>query len=210
MRLYLSSFQLGNPANRLRALVTGGHHAAIIMNALDNDPNGRSSFYDQQNDALCKLGFQVCQCDLRQYFGRPLALREALAPIDLVWVNGGNSFILSRAFSCSGFAAIIKDRLRTNSIVYGGFSAGAVIASPTLRGIDFLDAPTDVPAGYPTQVQWAGLHLIDTYVAVHYDPNPTSPIHQTIGYWRQHDMPHVKLTDGEVLIVDGHKTEIAK
>ena len=209
MRLYLSSFRLGNAAGRLRSLARGDR-AVVIMNALDNIPDARRTLYNEQYKALGGLGFKVTACDLRRHFGHPEMLKDALEGVDLVWVNGGNSFLLSRAFSYSGFSAIIRERLEADTIAYGGFSAGAVIASHDLHGIEFLDAPDDVPSGYVRDVVWSGLNLIDSYLAVHFNDNLDDPIHKTIEDWKQRGMDYVELRDGDVLIVDGSRTEIVK
>ena len=59
----------------------------------------------------------------------------------------------------AGFARVIKALLAEDTLVYGGFSAGAVVAGPTLRGIDIMDNPNLVPDNYGPVIIWDGLGL---------------------------------------------------
>ena len=103
MRLYLSSFDLGYCPKELVALAGAARRAAIIVNALDNRPEGRAHWLKEQTNKLVSLGFSVVELDLRSYFGATDKLKGFLSSIDLVWINGGNAFILRRAMKQSGF-----------------------------------------------------------------------------------------------------------
>ena len=107
MRLYLSSFDVGDRPDELVALAGEARRAAIILNALDHRPQARSGWLDRQTSKLVGLGFRVVELDLRNYFGASDQLRQFLGDIDLVWINGGNAFILRRAMRQSGFDTII-------------------------------------------------------------------------------------------------------
>lgn len=48
-----------------------------------------------------------------------------------------------------------------------GYSAGAVVATPTLCGIELVDPPDDVPRGYDAPIPWDGMGLVDFSVAPH-------------------------------------------
>jgi dipeptidase E len=65
MRLYLSSFKLGNQPARLVSLVGRGKRVALIMNALDNGQEARDKWLASQMEALHQLGFVVEELDLR-------------------------------------------------------------------------------------------------------------------------------------------------
>ena len=129
MRLYLSSYRLGDRAGALLALIGGtGARAAIISNALDGIPSEtreayRAEVYDSARE-LASLGIVGEDLDLRRFFARKEALRQELAGYDLVWVMGGNAFTLRRAMKQSGFDAVISGMLDRDEIVYGGFSGG--------------------------------------------------------------------------------------
>ena len=66
-----------------------------------------------------------------------------------MWINGGNAFILRRAMKQSGLDELVVGALRRDRIVYAGFSAAAVIAYSSLKGLDLTDNPEEVPEGAP-------------------------------------------------------------
>src|SRR4051812_34643410 len=125
MRLYLSSFDLGDKPEELVALAGSARRAAIIVNALDNRPDRRAVWLKKQTEKLVDLGFSVTELDLRSYFGPSDKLKGILNEIDVVWINGGNAFVLRRAMKQSGFDVFIKSALARDEIVYAGFSAAA-------------------------------------------------------------------------------------
>jgi len=48
----------------------------------------------------------------------------------------------------SGFDSAIKDLVTNETLVYGGFSAGSCVAAQTLKGIELVDDPEQMPEGY--------------------------------------------------------------
>jgi dipeptidase E len=210
MRLYLSSSELGNHPERLVSLAGARSRAAVIMNALDNFPHERERWFAGQKEALQNLGFIVGELDLREYFGAPGELARALDDKGLMWINGGNTFLLRRAMSRSGFDAIVRQLLGADRLVYAGFSAGVCCAAPSLHGIEFLDDPHALAEGYSPEPIWQGLGLIDYHIAVHYRPGDpeVEPIQRTVRYFREHGMRYVALRDGEVLVQEAGNTEL--
>jgi len=203
MKLYLSSFDIGNQPEKLAVFAEGRKQAVVILNALDHRQEARDKWLLSQTKALEGLGFVVEELDLRKYFGKQEELKSFLDTKDLVWVNGGNTFILRRAMKQSGFDNIIKQLIKTDSIVYGGFSAGVVVLSKDLHGLDITDNPNNVPSGYNKEIIWDGLDVIDFSVAVHYQSNhPESHLtDKEIEYYKANNMPYRTLRDGEVFFV---------
>ena len=180
MRLYLSSYRMGDRAGALLALLGSGKRAAIVANALDNiSPSARKIYREEVYDPraeLGSLGIAAEELDLRQYFGREPALADTLSNFDLVWVLGGNAFVLRRAMRQSGFDTVIGGMLDRDAIVYGGFSAGAVVAGPSLRGFEIMDDPLEFPAGYAPTPVWEGLGLVDFSIVPHHrSAHPEAP-----------------------------------
>lgn len=203
MRLYLSSYDIGNQPQKLVELAGSGKRAAVIFNALDHRLESRDKWLASQIQGLNKLGFTAEELDLREYFGKPDELRKFLNDKDLVWVTGGNTFVLRRAMLKSGFDNLIVELLKKDAIAYGGFSAGVVILSASLRGLDIVDDPNDVPAGYDKDILWDGLGLIDFSVAVHYksDHPESYLIDQVIEYYKNNIIAYKTLRDGEVIVI---------
>jgi dipeptidase E len=210
MRLYLSSFDLGDQPEELVALVGSARRAAIIVNALDNRPEGRAVWLKEQTGKLVGLGFSVVELDLRSYFGESDQLKRFLSDIDLVWINGGNAFILRRAMKQSGFDVFIKSAVARNEIVYAGFSAAAVIAFDSLKGLELIDDPEDVPSGYDANIVWDGLGFVPFALAVHFksDHPESESVDREIAFYEATGIPYRTLRDGEALIIHDHQEKI--
>lgn len=214
MRLYLSSYEIGDHPDELIRLVGPNKRAAVILNALDfKDEQTRKRKREKQFSNLKELGFEPEEIDLRQYFGKTAELENRLSQFGLVWVRGGNTFILKRAYEQSGFDRLIKSFLERDAFVYGGFSAGVVIAGPTLHGTELCDDPVTVPTGYKPEFDWKCLGLIDYVIAPHFrSDHPEAPmIEDMVDYLKAHNMPYKTLHDGDVIVVEnGQETFIKR
>ena len=209
MRLYLSSYRLGERAGALLALVGPGGHAAIVANALDGMPaearrNHREEVYDPGRE-LGALGISAAELDLRDFFGQKEALSKELIRYDLVWVIGGNAFTLRRAMHQSGFDTVISAMLDRDEIVYGGFSAGAVVAGPSLDGFEIMDDPGELPSGYVNEPVRDGLNLIDFAIIPHYrSPHPeAAAADRCARHFASSRRPFRALRDGEAIVWTG-------
>ena len=203
MQLYLSSFLLGDDASVLPSLVSRPT-AVVIGNALDHAADHvRASHLRNTIEALTGLGFSSRELDLRQYFGRPEHVGAALQDAGLVWVNGGNVFLLRRAMHQSGLDEYLMAPRGNGDIVYGGFSAGACVGGPTLRGAHLVDSTDAMAAGYVDTNIWDGLNLLPYCIAPHYksDHPDSSGVDAMVEYFLANKLPFVALRDGEVMIV---------
>jgi dipeptidase E len=140
---------------------------------------------------------------LRDYFNNSQELATKLSDYDLVWVVGGNSFLLLRAMKQSGFDRLIVPLVENDSIVYSGFSAGAVVATPSLHGIELVDDKDAVPERYDKEVVWTGLHLVGKSIAPHYKSNhpESEAVNKVVEYFLENSMDYWTLTDGQALVV---------
>lgn len=211
MRLYLSSYRIGDRAGSLLALLGSGKRVAVISNALDNiSETARSIYRDEVYDPhveLAALGLVTEELDLRRYFGDASGLQRRLGDYDLVWVLGGNAFVLRRAMRLSGFDDVIVELLDRDAIAYGGFSAGAVVAAPSLRGFELMDDPGEVPNGYAPDPIWEGLGLIDHAIVPHYrSPHPESAAAElVVRHLSSQGLRYRALRDGEVIVWTEHR-----
>jgi dipeptidase E len=212
MRLYLSSFDLGARPDELLALAGFKRRAAVIVNALDHRPEGRAIWLKDQAAKLSELGFEPTELDLREYFGAPDRLRSKLTDIDVVWINGGNAFILRRAMKQSGFDVLVKAALARDEIMYAGFSAAVVIAYDSLKGLETTDDAGEVPPGYDASIVWDGLGLLPYALVVHFksDHPETESADREIAFYEANRIPYRTLRDGEALIVAGSESKIVR
>lgn len=135
MRLFLSSWRINQNARDLTQLAGDNARTAVVLNALDSIPDlRRGERQEQECHALEALGPCGFELDLRAYFGRQAALRTALERAGLIWVTGGNVFVLRQAMRRSGLDAVLGELVRGGALVYGGYSAGACVAWPDAPG----------------------------------------------------------------------------
>lgn len=212
MRLYLSSFKIGNQPQRLVELVGPSKNAVVILNALDYKPESRTKFLGSEMEMLRGLGFEVEELDLRKYFGKEKELEDLLRQKDLVWINGGNTFLLRRAMKQSGFDQVITKLLKEDAIVYSGFSAACCVLHKDLHGIEITDDPNTTLEGYDKEIIWEGLGLVDFAMVVHYDSDHSEGemANEEVEYYKKNNVPYKTLRDGEVIIINGDILEILK
>ncbi len=211
MRLYLSSYRLGNQPEKLVELLGGKTKIAIIPNARDASPtDGRTERLARETDALTDLGLRPSILDLRDYFGKTQELSSALSHFDALWVLGGNCFVLRRAFRASGLDDILPELLATDNIVYAGYSAGIDQLIPSLRGAELVDDPNDIPEGYDPEIIWESLGLLSYAVAPHYksDHPESAAIDKSVEYYIDHHIPFIALRDGQTIVRNGDTEEI--
>lgn len=205
MKLYLSSYFLGNNPSQFANLFTENKKVAIIMNAADIfGPSKRPDYLQKEIASLAEIGLEGEDLDLRDYFNDHQGLGKKLWEYGGVWAMGGNTFVLRRAMRQSGFDQIIPSLVKNNQLVYGGFSAGAVVASQTLKGIELVDDPAQLPEGYDPVLIDIGLGFHDKSIAPHYKSNhsESSAIDTVVKYFQDEKMPYVALHDGEAIMVD--------
>jgi dipeptidase E len=173
---------------------------AAIENAADVIPDS-AGWVKATRDAFGYHGFDVETIDLRHCQGQ--ALREKLVHKDVIWVGGGNTFYLRWIMKESGADEIIPALVRLGK-VYAGWSAGAIVAGPTLRAFDAMDDP----AGAPT-VLWGGLSMTQAVVVPHIDnddfaASATKANQQLLaeGY------NAIALDDMQVLVIQGEDQQI--
>jgi dipeptidase E len=203
MKLYLSSYNLGDNPEKLVELVSPNKRVAVITNASDlKTVEERKDKVKEEFDHLIEIGLLPEELDLRKYFGKQKKLEKKLNEFKTVWVKGGNTFVLRRAMSQSGFDKLIEEKINDSDFVYAGYSAGSCVVTPTLKGLEIVDDPITVPTGYNPEIIWEGLGFVEYSIAPHYKSNhPESVmVDETVKYFVEHKMPHKTLRDGEVII----------
>ena len=213
MRLYLSSFRMGDHPEHLAALVGGnGRKAAVIANALDEAPaDVRRSGVERELAALADLGFDAIELDLRDYFGQEQHLRRDLAGVDLAWLRGGNVFMLRFALFRSAGDVVFRDLLAEDALVYAGYSAGACVLSSTLRGLEVVDDAGAVMRIYGSEPVWDGLALLEEAFLPHYQSpgHPeTAAVDLVAARYQAEGVSYRPLRDGQALLLNGADTEI--
>jgi dipeptidase E len=199
--MYLSSYRLGRHADLLRS-PSGNGRAAIVFNALDAFGETRLRNWDREASDLARLGYGSEELDLRQYVSNPAGLARRLGTLELVWVVGGNSFVLARVMTASGFERLLGPAM-AEGMMYAGYSAGACVAGPDLRGIHLMDDPDDVPDGYDAGASADTLGRIPFRIVPHWrsDHPETERAEEAVRWLEQHSLDYRAIRDGDVVIV---------
>jgi dipeptidase E len=208
MHLYLSSYRLGDQPERLLSVLGENRTVAIIANARDQlSGEERQQKVEQEHQDLQSLGLTTEEIDLREYFPRPQDLPAVLDRFGMVWVRGGNTFLLRRAFAQSGADTYFRSKLNDPTFVYGGYSAGACVLCPTLHGIDLADEPDFSLPPYQPEIIWDGLDFVPYYIVPHYqsDHFESEMMENVVSYYRDRGLPFKTLRDGEVLVERTHE-----
>jgi dipeptidase E len=204
LRLYLSSYRLGDHEEKLVALVgRPGAKAAVCVNALDNMKSTvRADVLRRELDDMRRLGFVPEELDLRESFARD-GLLDRMGTYELIWISGGNVFLLAKAMRQSGFDRVIRMLLKTDHIVYAGYSAAFCVLAGSLRGMELVDDVHAQADGYAPSEAWDGLGLIDFHPIVHFRSEDTESIktEREYDFVIAHGIRHETFRDGEVYLV---------
>ena len=207
MKFYLSSYKLGGEIIKLKELIpVENKKTAYISNALDfsDDLERRKKSEQSDLEQLKELNLDIEIIDLRNYFNKQSELEEKLVRFGVIWVRGGNVFVLRQAMKLSGFDNILKNLIEKSNILYGGYSAGVCVLAPTLKGMDLIDDPTVKPYGDKSEVIWDGLGILSYSIIPHYrsDHSESKNAEKVVEYMIENKIPFIALKDGEVIIIE--------
>jgi len=201
MKLYLSSIAIPTPDDLATLLEKPLSEVAValIPNAKDYLVERARNFVIGERVRLFEsLGMKVDVVDLRD-FNDALNLRAELAPYNLIWAMGGNTFVLRNAMKRSGFDFIIEDLLLTGT-VYGGDSAGALVAGSSIGGINLESA--DTPQ-FAEEVIYKGLNLVPYIIVPHSDNPEFAEVMKAVGQRPDRGKKLIELKDSGAVIFDG-------
>ena len=206
MRFYLSSYKLGNEVRKLKKMLPRNRRTAFIPNAAD--PWAKSERTNMTNITdmaqLRAIGLKPEVFDLKQYFGKAKELEKKLDDFGVIWVRGGNTFVLRQAMRLSGFDIAFKKLMHKRDMLYGGYSAGICILAPSLHGIELMDDKTQKPYGKRSRVIYEALGVLDYYIVPHYksDHPETKLADKAVQYFINNKMLFRTLRDGEVIVTE--------
>lgn len=175
---------------------------AVIENAADVEA-GPGPWLIRNRKMIESHGFDVEYVDLKQYAKDIDSLQRKLTDKDVVWFGGGNTYYIRWLIHDMGIENILRDFAESGK-VYGGGSAGSIIAGPTLKYFETADDINEAP-----EVLFDGLNLTDKVVLPHMDNAKYAPIMRGIEYRLQADgYRTISLTDVQALVINGSTEEI--
>ena len=212
MRLYLSSESFGNHADRLLEMMGENRKVLFVSNAKDYmDKVERVEYVEEKRLEFEQVGLLFEELDLRDHFGKKKELAQKLEGIGLLFVSGGNTFILRRAMQYSGLDDLIVENMMHDRFVYAGSSAGSIVMAPSLHGTEHGDPPDEIPVHYKHEVVWSGLHLVDFYIIPHFLSDGWGAESQMMKeYFEERELSYKTLMDGQVYVVDGTRQELLR
>ena len=172
MKLYLSSYKLGNKTEELKKWITEhGNKICLIPNSRDVFPDSERKTAGIHADAqeLTDLGFEVTILSLKEYFNKKDELLEKLKEFHAFYVIGGNAFALRQAMYLSRFDKYLKTIKDNPNYLYVGYSAGICVLAKDMHGLEMCDDPNINPYGIDTL--WEGLGYFDYLLLPHYQLN---------------------------------------
>ncbi len=212
MRLYLSSFRNGDHIQRLLGLRRTDRPVAVIANAVDDAPTDiRSEAFTGERERLGAVGLTCEEVDLRDFVGDEAGLEAALRTFEIAWIRGGNVFALRYAMSLCRADRIFPRLLEDDVLVYAGYSAGPCCLAPSLRGLEACDDVGVVHRLYGAEPIWDGLGVLDEAFVPHLDSpgHPETELLTAVAEaYEREGVPHLRLRDGDVYVVDGQTKEL--
>ena len=204
MRLYLSSFKIGEQFDTLSSMY-GDSEIGYVANALDHvsDYAWLENWIKSDIEQLISLGLRTRRLDLRNFFTSDREIGPAISDLGGIWISGGNVFVLRQAMKLSGLDAwLLSDRV-PGGFVYGGYSAACCVLGPSLQAYAMVDDPSVHPYEQNAATIWEGLGILDFAFMPHFQSqHPESRlIDQEIAYCEAHGIAYRTFRDGEVLIL---------
>ncbi len=135
----------------------------------------------------------------------PREIENVLRRAALVYVPGGNTFLLNHRLHASGVMPYLRKKIHSG-LPFVGFSAGTILCGPNILTAKDLNT-----VGTP---HFESLNLIPFNFLVHYDSDGygQSAVHDQwlADYHFFHGHPVIMLCDGAYVKVDGKKTTLVR
>lgn len=201
MKLFLASLAINNQQAVELAKLVGKDQKdiklALIENAADGE-EGSKEWVAQNREMIQSHAFEVEIIDLNQYRGKAGELKAKLSSKDVIWCGGGNTYYLRWLLKDVGADKIISEHVSQGK-VYGGGSAGAIVAGPTLKHFETAD---DIDAA--PELIMEGLGFTDSVVVPHMDNAKfTAIIHDINDKLKADGYKTVPLGDTQAFVTEG-------
>jgi len=133
----------------------------LFIDTAAETEKGSKQWLKNDRDGLVKGGFQIQDFSIT---GKTKGeVEEAINSVDIVFVNGGNTFYLLDKMRKVGFENLIKAYLKKGGI-YASSSAGSIVAGPNIEPARKLEDLNEHLSSIPTK----GLNLVDFVMMPHW------------------------------------------
>lgn len=147
------------------------------------------------------FGFTLDLFDLKNKSAKDVT--SALSNADVVYVTGGNTYVLLEHMKKCHFKTALETRLDQGA-VYIGTSAGSVVTCPSIDFIEDMDDPS-----IANLTDYKGLNLVDFYIMPHIDGEYfKDAVKKIAAKSGQLDKPLWGLKDNQALLYHSNYVEI--
>lgn len=134
----------------------------FIPNAADVEPDGQS-WVTLSLSEFSEIGINPIWYSIK--YKNKEQIKEELADADCIWVNGGNTFYLLDLARKTGFLEVITDLVKNKGVVYGGTSAGSILAAQNIESAGWKPQGDSNDVGIS---DFSALGFVDFIPFVHY------------------------------------------
>jgi dipeptidase E len=202
MKLFLSSLAISDKQLPEFTKLVGKPAAEIKITLIENaaDPHPENKWVLENRNKFLAHGFKIDLLDLKKYQANNKGLFERLENSDVIRLGGGNTYFLRFILRQTKADKMIK-QLVNDGKVFGGDSAGAIMAGPTIEYFQDSDFPKTIPTK-----DLDGLKLIDTVVIPHWGSEKYDKASKTVEQkLKKAGYKTVKITDEQVFVLDDDK-----
>lgn len=166
--------------------------------------HGEHEFSNYERDLLRGHGLELVELPLADT--SPEDTDKILGDVDGVYVAGGDTFDLLTVLRTTGNDEVIHRHV-VAGLPYIGFSAGSVIAGPSVEPASVLD-DAEMAASI-SDLSGLGLteHVVVPHAGGNLPPYPIELIAETVRRYGR-DYPLVLLRDGQALLIDDTGTRL--
>lgn len=156
-----------------------------------------NNYVKNETRLMKKLGFQVAEGDIAGL--NESGVRTLLRDVDIIYVQGGNTYWLLKYIKESGFDKVVKE-LVEKGVIYIGVSAGSYIAGPSIEQSNWKHDHEKYGLSDLT-----GMSLVPFMLFVHYIPEYKKLLQEKI---TKTDYEFKILTDDQAILVQGENYKL--
>ncbi|MDR1090885.1 MAG: Type 1 glutamine amidotransferase-like domain-containing protein [Prevotella sp.] len=164
--------------------------------------NEKVKFYvGSARKAFEKMGVTVDELEITKATGEEIS--NKLKKNDYIYISGGNTFFLLQELRKSGADKIIIEEINSGKL-YIGESAGAMVVSPTIEYVQYMD---DCKAA-PELKTFTALRIIDFYPIPHYTNFPFAKVVENIITRYESELQLYPISNSQVILVKGDDVDV--
>ena len=183
----------------LKLLSIAPNEATVAFIPTAADPEENKWFVDKDRELIDEIGMKIQEVDLKNE--NETSLLQKLSPLQVIYVEGGNTFYLLNWVRKSGFDKVLP-RLLGEGKIYIGVSAGSILVGPS---IELSNWKHDWDKNIVNLKDLTGLNLVQFAISPHFIEKHRELLEQkskTVNY------PVVALNDTQAILVNGREIKI--